>query len=108
MIEGSGSRAGTGSASIPLTSGSGSGRPKNTWIRWIGSATLTESTENWVQGQGCAYLEHVHGVVCVGEAEQQAVEDLLPAQLTHFSVTREQRQCLQTKRGTKDDSGYMY
>ncbi len=33
MIEGSGSRAGSGS--IPLTSGSGSGRPKNTWIRWI-------------------------------------------------------------------------
>ncbi len=31
MIEGSGSRAGSGS--IPLTSGSGSGRPKNTWIR---------------------------------------------------------------------------
>ncbi len=35
MIEGtvSGSRAGSGS--IPLTSGSGSGRPKNTWIQWI-------------------------------------------------------------------------
>jgi hypothetical protein len=33
MIEGSGSKAGSGS--IPLTSGSGSGRPKNTWIRWI-------------------------------------------------------------------------
>ncbi len=35
MIEGSGSRAGSGS--IPLTSGSvsGSGRTKNTWIRWI-------------------------------------------------------------------------
>ena len=33
MIEGSGSRAGSGS--IPSTSGSGSGRPKNTWIRWI-------------------------------------------------------------------------
>ncbi len=33
MKEGSGSRAGSGS--IPLTSGSGSGRPKNTWIRWI-------------------------------------------------------------------------
>ena len=33
MIEGSGSRAGSGS--IPLTSGSGSGRPKNMWIRWI-------------------------------------------------------------------------
>ncbi len=31
IIEGSGSRAGSGS--IPLTSGSGSGRPKNTWIR---------------------------------------------------------------------------
>jgi hypothetical protein len=33
MIEGSGSRAGCGS--IPLTCGSGSGRSKNTWIRWI-------------------------------------------------------------------------
>jgi hypothetical protein len=31
MIEGSGSRSG----SIPLTSGSGSGWPKNMWIRWI-------------------------------------------------------------------------
>jgi hypothetical protein len=31
MIEGSRS----GSGSIPLTSGSGSGRPKNMWIRWI-------------------------------------------------------------------------
>jgi hypothetical protein len=31
MIEGSESRAGSGS--IPLTNGSGSGRPKNTWIR---------------------------------------------------------------------------
>ncbi len=65
----------------PKTCGSGSG---------FGSATLTESTEYWMQGQGWvfAYLEHVHGVVCVGQAEQQAVEDLLPAQLTHFSVTR--------------------
>jgi hypothetical protein len=35
MIErsGSGSRVGSGSGSIPLTNGSGSGRPKNTWIR---------------------------------------------------------------------------
>jgi hypothetical protein len=33
MIEGSGSGAGSGS--IPLTSGSGSRRPKNMWIRWI-------------------------------------------------------------------------
>jgi hypothetical protein len=32
-MKGSGSRAGFGS--IRLTSGSGSGRPKNTWIRWI-------------------------------------------------------------------------
>ncbi len=37
MIEGSGSGAGSVSGSIPLTSGfgSGSGRPKNMWIRWI-------------------------------------------------------------------------
>jgi hypothetical protein len=35
MIKGSGSRAGSGSESIPLTSGSGSRRPKNMWIRWI-------------------------------------------------------------------------
>ncbi len=35
MIEGSGSRAGNRSGSIPLTSGSGSGRPKNRWIRWV-------------------------------------------------------------------------
>ena len=37
MIEGSwsGSRAGSGSGSIPLASGSGSWRPKNMWIRWI-------------------------------------------------------------------------
>ncbi len=37
MIEGSGSgsRAGSGSGSRHLTNGSGSGRPKNTWIRWI-------------------------------------------------------------------------
>jgi hypothetical protein len=26
---------GFGAGSIPLTSGSGSGRPKNMWIRWI-------------------------------------------------------------------------
>jgi hypothetical protein len=37
LIEGSesGSRAVSGSGSIPLTSGSGSGRPKNMWIRKI-------------------------------------------------------------------------
>jgi hypothetical protein len=34
MIEGSGSRAGSGS--IPLTNGSGFGMPKNTWIRNTG------------------------------------------------------------------------
>jgi hypothetical protein len=33
MIEGSGSGSREGSGSIPLTSGSGSWRPKNTWIR---------------------------------------------------------------------------
>jgi hypothetical protein len=63
-----------------------------------------------MQGQGWVfpYLEHVHGVVRVGEAEQQAVEDLLPAQLTHFSVTRDQRQYFKTKRGANDNSGYKY
>jgi hypothetical protein len=37
MIEGSGTRAGSESGSIPLTNGSGSGsrRPKNMWIQWI-------------------------------------------------------------------------
>ncbi len=35
MIEGSGSGSRAGSGSIPLTSWSGSWRPKNTWIRWI-------------------------------------------------------------------------
>ncbi len=63
---------------------------------------------DWMQEQGWAYLEHVHGVVCVGQAEQQAVEDLLPAQLAHFSVTREQRQYLQTKHVANDDIGYRY
>jgi hypothetical protein len=33
MIEGSGSGVGSGSGSIPLTNESGSGRPKNMWIR---------------------------------------------------------------------------
>jgi hypothetical protein len=31
----SGPKTGSGSESIPLTSGSGSGRPKNMWIQWI-------------------------------------------------------------------------
>jgi hypothetical protein len=35
MIEGSRSESGAGSGSISLTNGSGSKRPKNTWIRWI-------------------------------------------------------------------------
>jgi hypothetical protein len=35
MIEGSGSGAGSEFGSIPLSSGSGSGRPKNMRIRWI-------------------------------------------------------------------------
>ncbi len=42
MIEGSGS--------IPLTSGSGSGRPKNMWIRWIrirNTASCTGYTWMW-------------------------------------------------------------
>ncbi len=41
IIQGSGSRGGSGSGSIPLTSGSesGFGRPKNTWIRIRNTAT---------------------------------------------------------------------
>jgi hypothetical protein len=35
MIEGFRSGSGAGSRSTPLTSGSGSRRPKNMWIRWI-------------------------------------------------------------------------
>jgi hypothetical protein len=46
MIEGSGSRSGP----IPLTSGSGSGRPKNRWTGGSasasGSATLPETYAN--------------------------------------------------------------
>ncbi len=41
-IEGSGSRAGSGS--IPMTSGSGSGRPKNMWIRWIRIRSTANNT----------------------------------------------------------------
>jgi hypothetical protein len=41
MIEGSGAVAG----SIPLTSGSGSGRPKNMWIRWIRIQIRTRNTD---------------------------------------------------------------
>ncbi len=44
MIEGSGSRAGSGS--IPLTSGSGSERPKNMWIRWIRIRIRIRNTEH--------------------------------------------------------------
>jgi hypothetical protein len=43
---------GSGSGSIPLTTGSRSGRPKNMWIRWIririrgsGSGTMTKSSK---------------------------------------------------------------
>jgi hypothetical protein len=35
MIEGSGSGSESESGPIPLINGSGSGRPKNMWIRWI-------------------------------------------------------------------------
>ncbi len=51
MIEGSGSRAGSGS--IPLTSGSvsGSGRPKNMWIRWIRIRIRIRNTGYRVTGE---------------------------------------------------------
>ncbi len=46
MKKGSGyrSRAGFGSESIPLTNGSGSGSPKNTWIRWSASMIIFNLT----------------------------------------------------------------
>jgi hypothetical protein len=37
---------GSGSGFIPLTSGSGSGRPKNTWIRWI---RIREAKSTWIR-----------------------------------------------------------
>jgi hypothetical protein len=40
MIEGS------GAGSIPLTSGSGSGRPKNMWIQWIRIPILNTEDRN--------------------------------------------------------------
>ncbi len=46
IIEGSGSRAGSGS--IPLTSGSGSGRPKNMLIRWIRIRIRIRDPEHWL------------------------------------------------------------
>ncbi len=51
MIEGS------GSGSIPLTTGSGSGRPKNIWIRWIRirNTALQSPAQEW---SACALSKH--------------------------------------------------
>ncbi len=86
MIEGPGSRVGSGSESIHLTSGSGSGRQKTTWIRWIrNTGGRYEEVQNavpkeeravvWMAGEvvervGCA-AQHVqagaHGVGVVAQ-----------------------------------------
>jgi hypothetical protein len=44
MIEGSGSESGAGSGSTPLINGSGSERPKMTWIRWIRNTCINTYT----------------------------------------------------------------
>ncbi len=59
MLEGSGSRAG----SIPLTSGSGSGRPKNTWTRSRTQPTSTGKYKNTVPLKVQEYLPTVSLVV---------------------------------------------
>ncbi len=53
MIEGYGSRAESGS--IPLTNGSGSGRPKNMWIRWIRIQIRIRNT-------GFSFSEEFHSI----------------------------------------------
>ncbi len=64
MIEGSGSRAGYGSGSIPLTSGSGSGsrRPKNMWIRWI---RIRNTEENYEGNFSDSYLPGTKNCTCM-------------------------------------------
>ncbi len=51
MIEGYGSRAESGSGSIPLTNGSESGRPKNMWIRIriLIRNTALDDIVNWIK-----------------------------------------------------------
>ncbi len=46
--------------SIPLTSGSGSGRPKNMWIRWI-RLRIRNTAQNWNKRTHAALCEHWPG-----------------------------------------------
>ncbi len=56
MIEGSGS--------IPLTNGSGSGRPKNMWIRWIRiRIRIRNSGKNTIAAFFCYFLYYF--ILCV-------------------------------------------
>ncbi len=77
MIEGS------GSGSIPLTSGSGSGRPRNIWIRWIRIFNTVRKTGFLVKkfkmlaGDGVLLLVHV------GEVPPRAAELHRPAGDVH-------------------------
>ncbi len=71
IIEGSGSEPRAGSGSIPLTSGSGSGRPKNMWNRIrntaVRSRTVQKNSKNrqkimWVRlflGLACCNANYV-------------------------------------------------
>jgi hypothetical protein len=70
MIEGS------GSGSIPLTSGSGSGswRPKNTWIRWI-------RIRNQIRIRNTAFL------ACQGEAHQKGASNLKGVKINGARIT---------------------
>ncbi len=82
MIEGSrsGSRAWSGSGSIPLTSGSGSGsgRPKNMWIRWIRIRIRIRNTA-W------RYNRHWAAFICSGNSCRWAGLKLINA-APHFLV----------------------
>ncbi len=40
--------SGAGSGSVPLANGSGSGRPKNTWIRWIRIRISNTGAQSWL------------------------------------------------------------
>ncbi len=43
----------SGSGSIPLTNGSGSGRPKNMWIRWVRIRNTDKIIMNFVHAAEC-------------------------------------------------------
>ncbi len=54
---------GSGSGSIPLTNGSGSGRPENMWIRWIRIRIRIRLRNTAVQCTTCCIRYLAHGTV---------------------------------------------